>query len=169
LDTSSFIGGLDPSSLKDTLYTTPTVIEEIRRDDIIKTRLDAALRSRKLKIVMPSSESLQEAKVSSNFMGDSYFLSEVDIQVLALALDLRKAGNDVVIATDDYSIQNVADKMGLAFKPLITFGISRRIHWRRYCPACYKNYPSDYPHSVCQVCGTPLKRKPSRKISRITS
>ncbi len=146
-----------------TSYIPPAVLEELTRNSLAKTRLEAAIRSGKAKVVMPSSEALLEVKDASSLMGDSYLLSEADIQVLALALDLKKEGDDTTIVTDDYSIQNVADKIRLNYKPLITFGIRKRILWKRYCPACYKSYPQDYPHRICQVCGTPLKRKPIRK------
>jgi rRNA maturation endonuclease Nob1 len=68
-----------------------------------------------------------------------------------------------MIATDDYSIQNVANQMGIEFASLATFGIRFRLQWIRYCPACHKKYPANYKFRKCEVCGTELKRKPLRK------
>jgi rRNA maturation endonuclease Nob1 len=96
-------------------------------------------------------------------VGDSYFLSETDLQLLALAIELKERGLSPLIATDDYSIQNVAKQLGIEFAPLATFGIRRRLEWLRYCPACHKTYPSEYKSSNCEVCGTVLKRKPLRR------
>jgi len=81
-----------------------------------------------------------------------------------LALELKDSGLTPLIVTDDYSIQNVANKIGVEFSSLMTFGIKFRFKWILYCPACYRKYPSDYKSKVCEVCGTELKRKPKKKI-----
>ncbi|MCK4440061.1 ribonuclease VapC, partial [Candidatus Bathyarchaeota archaeon] len=86
-----------------------------------------------------------------------------DLQVLTLALQLKTQGYSPSIVTDDYSIQNVANQMGIEFASLATFGIRFRLHWIRYCPACHKRYPANHKSKRCEVCGTELKRKPSRK------
>ena len=91
------------------------------------------------------------------------YLSEADMQVLALALELKSRGSTPLIVTDDYSIQNVANKIDVDFTALLTFGIKFRFKWILYCPACYRKYPQDYKFKVCEVCGTELKRKPKKK------
>jgi UPF0271 protein len=82
---------------------------------------------------------------------------------LALALEFKSAGYSPLIVTDDYSIQNVANQIGVEFASLMTFGIRFRLHWILYCPACHKKYPSDYKLKACEICGTTLKRKPLSK------
>ena len=57
------------------------------------------------------------------------YLSEADKQVLALALELKGSGLTPLIVTDDYSIQNVANKIGVEFTSLMTFGIKFRFKW----------------------------------------
>ena len=96
-------------------------------------------------------------------VGDLRFLSEADIQVLALALELKDKDCNPHIVTDDYSIQNVANKLGIQFAPLITFGIRYRFSWTLYCPACFRKYAADHRSKRCEVCGTELKRKPTGK------
>lgn len=140
--------------------TTPKVEEEVKRNAMIQFRLKTAVESGKLKICAPSTEFVNKANNAANLVGDSYFLSEADIQVLALALEVKARGDMPQILTDDYSIQNVAKEIGLSFVALATFGIRRVLTWIRYCPACYKTYPATYKDSVCSVCGTSLKRKP---------
>ena len=95
--------------------------------------------------------------------GDFKYLSQADIEVLALALQLKAAHKKPTIVTDDYSIQNVASKLKIEFSPLATFGIKYRFKWILYCPACRKKYPSDYKPKKCEICGTLLKRKPLSK------
>ena len=115
-----------------------------------------------MKVESPNRTFLQKAKNSASEVGDAFFLSEADLQVLALAFELKERGYSPLIATDDYSIQNVAKHVEIEFASLATFGIRRRLEWMRYCPACHKTYPSGYESSKCDVCGTDLKRKPLR-------
>jgi UPF0271 protein len=115
---------------------------------------------------MPENAFLEKAKASATAVGDSFFLSEADFQVLALALQFKMQGCSPLVATDDYSIQNVAKHLGIEFAPLATFGIRLPLKWVRYCPACRRKYPADYKFRICRVCGTELKRKPSRKNIR---
>jgi UPF0271 protein len=111
----------------------------------------------------PKDSFIQEILEASRKVGDMRYLSEADLQVLALALELKAEGLTPLVVTDDYSIQNVANKVGVEFTSLLTFGIKFRFKWVLYCPACYRKYPPDYKFKVCEVCGTELKRKPKKK------
>ena len=163
MDTSAFVAGFDPFSVGEEQYTVPMVRGEIAGNTIAWVRFKTAVESGKLRVKMPRSYSLKEVKASSKLVGDMFFLSEADFQVLALALELKMRGYSPLIATDDYSIQNVANQMGIEFASLATFGIRFRLQWIRYCPACHKRYPADYKSRRCEVCGTELKRKPLRR------
>ena len=163
LDTSAFIAGFDPLSIVDDVYSVGAVEVELASGSLSWVRFKTAVENGKLKLKAPKAEFLDRVKESSRDVGDMLFLSDVDLQVLALALELKSAGNEPFIVTDDYSIQNVANQLGLEFAPLMTFGIRFKLHWIRYCPACRRKYPPDYKHKKCEVCGTELKRKPLRK------
>jgi UPF0271 protein len=139
------------------------VKDEILRKSISGFRFETAQENGKIKIENPQEQFLKTAKKAACEVGDAFFLSEADIQVLALALQLRARGYTPLIATDDYSIQNVAKQAQIEFAPLATFGIRRRLEWMRYCPACHKTYSNNYRSSKCEICGTDLKRKPLRK------
>ncbi len=162
LDTSAFVAGFDPFSLSAQQVTVPRVEEEIRRNSIVKMRLEMAIESGKLKVKAPAQESQVKAEEFGNMAGDSFKLSETDKQILALALELKAAGYTPQLVTDDYSIQNVATKMGIDFLSLATLGIKHLLEWIRYCPACYKEYAADYKFKECHICGTELKRKPKK-------
>jgi UPF0271 protein len=162
LDTSAFVAGFDPFSISEAQVTTPKVEEEIKAKNMTTLRFKTAVESERLKIMTPSQEFLQKVKTSAASVGDSFFLSETDMQVLALALELKAAGGNPQIVTDDYSIQNVVTQMELGFVSLATFGIHRLLKWVRYCPACHREYPANYKSTECSVCGTALKRKPQR-------
>ncbi len=163
LDSSAFVAGFDPFSLGDEQVTVPKVEEEIRRNSMVKMRLEMAIESGKLKVKAPTQEAQVKAEVFGNKVGDSSNLSETDKQLLALAFEMKAEGYTPQLVTDDYSIQNVATKMGIDFLPLATLGIKRLLEWIRYCPACYKEYVANSKFNECQVCGTELKRKPKRQ------
>lgn len=163
LDASAFISGFDPLSVEDEQYSVPLVGQELAENSLSRLRFDTASDREKLKIVEPDPQSLEEVKKHSKEAGDLRFLSQADMQILALAVQLKKGGLDPLIVTDDYSIQNVAEKIGVGFASLITFGIRFFFHWLLYCPACHRKYPPDYQFKRCQICGTNLKRRPLRK------
>ena len=167
LDTSAFLAGFDPFSLSEEQVTVPKVEEEIRRNSMILVRFKTALENGKVKVKAPSEEFLNKIKASASKVGDSFKLSETDIQLLALALELKAEGYTPQIVTDDYSIQNVATQIGIEFLALATFGIKRLLEWIRYCPACYREYPANCSTKECQVCGTELKRKPRRTVKNV--
>ncbi len=163
LDTSAFIAGFDPLAVPERQYTVPEVRRELATGSMPWMRFNAAVENRKLMVMKPKDSFLQEILEASRKVGDMRYLSEADLQVLALALELKGSGSSPLIVTDDYSIQNVANKIDVEFTSLMTFGIKFRFKWILYCPACYRKYPSDYKFKICEVCGTALKRKPKKK------
>ncbi len=144
-------------------YTVPEVKNELNSGSMPWMRFNAAIENGKISILKPKDSFFQEVLEASKKVGDIRYLSEADLQVLALALELKSRGSNPLIVTDDYSIQNVANKIGVEFTSLMTFGIKFRFKWMLYCPACYRKYPPDYKSKDCEVCGTELKRKPKKK------
>jgi len=163
LDTSAFIAGFDPLSVGERQYSVPIVRKELASKSMPWIRFNAAVENRKLRVRTPKISFLRKVKEASENVGDVRYLSEADMHVLALALELKSAGLDPLIVTDDYSIQNVANQIGVNFTSLMTYGIRFRFDWILYCPACHRKYPSEYKFKSCEVCGTELKRKPLRK------
>jgi endoribonuclease Nob1 len=162
LDTSAFVAGFDPFTIREEQIAPPMVEEEVKRNNMTLLRFSMAVENGRLKIFAPSQQFLQKVKTCATSVGDSFFLSETDVQVLALALEIKERGDTPQIMTDDYSIQNVATKLGLEYVALATFGIRRVLSWIRYCPACHRTYPANFKETTCLVCGTELKRKPQK-------
>jgi UPF0271 protein len=162
LDTSAFLSGFDPLSVSEDQTTVQLVEEEISANSLAKVRLRMAIENGKLRVKPPSEKYYEEVKTSAKRVGDAFFLSETDMQLLALALELKKTGDNPLIITDDYSIQNVATQIEIQFASLATYGIRRLLKWVRYCPACHKEYPADYDFTKCTICNTDLKRKPRK-------
>ena len=164
LDTSAFVAGYDPFSVQGEQVVPPKVEEEVKRKSMILLRFNMALENGRLKIFAPSKKFMDCVEASATSVGDSFFLSETDKQVLALSLEMKTRGDNPQIVTDDYSIQNVAKQLGLEYVSLATFGIKRLLMWIRYCPACHRRYPANFKGRECSICGTQLKRKPKKGL-----
>jgi UPF0271 protein len=142
--------------------TVSNVEEEIRTNSMIWVRFKAATENAKVVMKRPTEEALKKVEECAIQVGDSFFLSETDKNVLALAVELKTSACDPQIVTDDYSIQNVARRLGVDFTSLATLGIRRVLEWVRYCPACHREYAANRASPECDVCGTQLKRKPRK-------
>ncbi|MFB0543429.1 MAG: NOB1 family endonuclease [Candidatus Bathyarchaeia archaeon] len=162
LDTSAFIAGYEPAGGRGEHYTVVEVLEEIR-DSIVKLRLQAALDSGSLRVKKPWKRFREEVVKAAEEVGDLAALSPADISILALALQLKGLHEDLALISEDYSVQNVADRLGIRYVSLATVGISHRIVWLTYCPGCRRTYEKPVPDGVCPICGTRLRRKPLRK------
>jgi len=142
-------------------YTTSLVVSEAR-DAGSREGAELALQLGRLVIRDPSPRSVEEAWRRAHRHGLAVALSETDVSVAALALELAGEGNDVVVVTDDYALQNLLGLMGLRFQPLRTRGIERLEEYVARCPAC--GYTARSPgERVCPRCGTPLRRYPRRR------
>jgi len=162
LDTSALIMGLDPLGLDFQTYSVPEVIDELRDQPGPSYRVSISTSSGKLRIQTPTPRSLRQVLESAKALGDKVVLSKADASVLALALDLVGEDTVPIVVSDDYAVQNVAEGIGIAYQSLANLGIRQKFEWIYYCPACFRRYPEG-DLEVCQVCGTKLKRKPSRK------
>ena len=165
LDTSAFIQGFNTSDPKTILYTTQLVIDEVR-DDMAKIRVANWSQTGKLVIQMPTAESTKHILTQSKKMGEAKALSDTDHSILALTHQLTQQDHDVTLLSDDYSVQNLADELGLKYTGMNTRGIKRRFMWIHYCPGCRKQFPEPQPENICPICGTELKRKPGKKTRR---
>jgi len=154
--------GYDPLGTRAEQYTVSAVVDEVR-DRSAKIRIQTAIELGVLKVVQPTEGSRKKVINQSTLLGDIGKVSTTDIDVLALTLDLIASGRRCSLVTDDYAVQNIAHQMGIPFKPLATRGIRYQFLWRLYCPACGRSYPSSFRDNVCSVCGTPLRRRVSRK------
>jgi len=163
LDTSALVMGLNPSALDAPTYSAPSVMDELIPDTLPYARFTMSRDSGHLSVKRPTGLSLGAVEEVSSKVGDVGVLSRADLEVLALALDLRQRGQSPTIVSDDYAIQNVAETLGVEHSSLATFGITKRFNWIYYCPACFRRYTAEDAGRPCRVCGTRLKRKVVRK------
>ncbi|MHA1379883.1 MAG: phosphotransferase [Candidatus Helarchaeota archaeon] len=158
LDSSAFLGGYNPNIIEIQQKTIPEVLNEIKNTSK-KSLIEISIETGKLRLFSPLPEFIEKVKSISNSSGDNFVLSDVDIQILALALESKQKDNlTPILVTDDYAMQNIATKLKIGFKPVLEKGIKDLIKWRIYCPGCKKSFNSIPKNKICPDCGTKLKR-----------
>ena len=163
LDTCVFIMDYDPLTVNQEQYTVPQVINVLNQNSVGRLRLLIAVQQGRVKLKTPIKKFVDIIEDYSIKMGDSLLLSDVDKNVLALAKELMEEGHNAILLSDDYSMQNVADSLGIKYFSLSTLGIRQRYSWELYCPACHKVYPQTHKRDSCEVCGTKLRRRVKTK------
>jgi UPF0271 protein len=128
----------------------------------ILTRIHAAIENRKLKIQPPKDLYLKKVIETSKLTGDYKILSKADKDLIALALELNDKKYDVILYTNDYSMENVCSELDLKFSSMGIVGIQEKRVFEAYCPFCKIIYPSDKLGTYCERCGEEIKRR--RKI-----
>jgi UPF0271 protein len=129
-------------------YVTKSVIEELK-SKLSEDKVES-LTALGLKVKEPSESAIKKVENTASGMGETPRLSNTDIEVLALAIEL-----DAVILTDDYSIQNVAKELGIEYLPFAQKGITEKIVWKYKCAGCGKYFQNFLP--ICPICGKKLK------------
>lgn len=164
LDTSSFIQGFESSDTETKLFTTYLVVDEVM-DEMARIRLENWIRTGKITVRNPEDNALRRVLDASKKMGEIEALSDTDHSVIALAFQLQ-SDCETTIVSDDYSVQNLSDELGLRHTGLATRGIKKRFQWMHYCPGCYKQFDGPQKDPDCPICGTKLKRKPGKRSKR---
>ncbi len=163
LDTSAFILGYMATDTNAEHYSVPAVREELIEGTLPRLRFDNAVGTGHLKVLDPAPKFSEELREVAREMGEKGVLSAADKQLLALGLSLLSQGKMSTVVSDDYSVQNMANRLGLGFKSLATPGIQRRFDWIVYCPGCRRRFEDLQKGSICPICGTELKRRPGEK------
>ena len=148
IDAAIFIQGIDVEG-----YTTPRVVEEVK-DPESKLLLESLISAGKVRVLIPSKESVEFVRAKALETGELDELSEADIELLALAYELN-----TTIFTDDYNLQNIAKTLGIKFKTLKK-GIKRVIRWRYVCIGCNRKFKREPPGSICPECGSHVRLLP---------
>ena len=107
----------------------------------------------------PSSESVQESTAIARMTGDLDCLSETDLHLLALAIEL--GGH---MHTDDYRLQNLCNSVGVSWSPVVSEGIKEIWNWEIRCIGCgtlvvgaEKTRPASEEIGACAECGSELR------------
>jgi UPF0271 protein len=146
LDSSAFI---DEYTTDDRIATIPLVREEL--EDEAGYRFDA-LEGSGMRIHIPDPETVERIERAARETGDAETLSRTDVRLLATAFEL-----DATLVTDDYAMQNVADRLEVAVDVIAKGGIDERRNWKFQCQGCGRVF--DENRDRCEICGSDLERK----------
>jgi len=151
LDASALLGGFEPVPPAE-FAVPPSVVDEVVRGRAGR-RLQELLAAG-LAMMEPSPGSVGCVGRAADELGEGARLSPTDVDVLALAIDLG-----VPCLTDDYSIQNVAARLGVEARPFREGGIREVWQWGVRCPGCRRRFLEGAARAgePCPVCGTELR------------
>jgi UPF0271 protein len=155
LDTSALLSG-KPIDIKNSNIVTSNKIRDELKPGGRDYQSFQFLIEKGLVILSPSVESVQKIKKISTITGDIGRLSEVDIELLALALDIKKKKDKPIIVTDDYSIQNVSYELKIDYANISEPGITKKFIWITRCRGCGKRFKENI--TKCPICGSETKK-----------
>ncbi|MFX0028741.1 MAG: NOB1 family endonuclease [Candidatus Hermodarchaeota archaeon] len=168
-DANIFLTGIDFNIIESTIFTTPSIIEEIKvkkyeeKNRNILNRILVAIEAKKLELVTPNEEYLEKVIFLSKKTGDFRALSDADKDLIAISLELLdNQDRNIIVFSNDYSIENLCSELNIPYFPLFKEGIAKKIIWEVYCPSCFKIYNSEDLYKNCEKCGSTLKRRPKR-------
>jgi UPF0271 protein len=146
LDSSAFINEYHTD---ERIATIPLVREEL--EDESAYRFDA-LEGSGMHLHIPDGETVERIERAARETGDFEELSRTDVRLIAAAFEL-----DGRLVTDDYAMQNVAEKLDVPVEVIARDGISDQRAWSFQCQGCGREF--DERHDRCPVCGSALSRK----------
>ncbi|MCS6785137.1 MAG: NOB1 family endonuclease [Candidatus Caldarchaeum sp.] len=150
LDTTAMLSAqFEPGPAE--VVTVQEVVDEVLYGGLAPQRISTALSTQAIKLKRPSKSSLEKVRQTARETGDLPRLSKADLNLLAAAYDELVGGRDVVVVSDDYSLQNTALRLGLK-----VMGVGRNVvrevrEWIYRCLVCGITYST--PLTRCVVCG----------------
>ncbi len=148
-DTSAILTGkIDLLSMNCVLPS--AVLGEIRKGKMGRIMENSAFNVR---IMSPSGTFLNRIAEAARLTGDLPFLSQVDMEILAVALEIHGK-----VISDDYSMQNVCSSMGIEYMGCGIDSIKSNITWGYVCKGCGAKFENMI--AECRVCGHNITRYP---------
>lgn len=152
LDAGAFYTGLIFLSSTYRYYTTQAVFDEVKHIKRSHGAIEALIESNTLQILNSGRNSIEKVVAAARRTGDYAKLSDADISIVALALQL-----EIVLVTNDYAVANVATTLKIPVKSVAGKGITHTRRWISYCSACGKAFGPNAKE--CRLCGNRLRRK----------
>ncbi|MCU4800418.1 NOB1 family endonuclease [Halobacteria archaeon HArc-gm2] len=146
LDSSAFINEYHTD---EPIASIPLVREEL--EDESAFRFDA-LEGSGMHMHIPEPETVERVERAARETGDLATLSDTDVRLVAASFEL-----DARLVTDDYAMQNVAEKLNVSVEVIAQEGIDEQRDWRFQCAGCGREFEEN--HDRCPVCGSDLSRK----------
>jgi len=155
VDSSVIISGFNIGDVDAEIWITESALKEIK--STVPYKVEPYLHN-KIKIIDVPPMLLKDAKQIAKQTGDFIKLSDTDLELIALMLYARKEGHNVVIATNDYAIQNIAKHLRIEIVAIGYNKINEVRLWGLFCPICKRTFPSNSEYKICPYCNVKLKR-----------
>jgi UPF0271 protein len=146
LDSSAFIHEYDADGPTASI---PAVHEELEGGHAL--RFDA-MEGSGMHVHVPDADAIRRVERAARESGDADVLSATDVRLIAAAVEL-----DATLVTDDYAMQNVAERLGVAVDAISREGITEEREWLFQCAGCGRTFEDD--RDRCPICGSDLTRK----------
>ncbi len=146
LDSSAFIHDFHTTEQTATI---PLVRDELTDESAY--RYDA-MEGSGMHIHIPNGDTTEKVRRAARESGDLDVLSETDVRLVATAFEL-----DGVLVTDDYAMQNVAERLHVDVEVIARDGIDEQREWTYQCQGCGREF--DEQKDRCPICGSGLTRK----------
>lgn len=146
LDSSAFIHEYHTDESTSSI---PMVKEELEGEHAY--RFDA-MEGAGMHIHIPADETVERIGRAATETGDAEELSPTDTRLLATAFEL-----DGTLVTDDYAMQNVAERLNVTVEVIAREGITEEREWQFQCAGCGREF--DENKDRCPICGSDLTRK----------
>jgi rRNA maturation endonuclease Nob1 len=132
----------------------------LNRNRNILRKVELAIETGKLVVKNTKDKYSNIVKETSQSTGTTKVLSKNDISLIGLALELMDTyTEDIVLYTNDYSMENLCTVLRIKFKPLYKKGIEEKMFFEVYCPYCKTLYKPDDLDKKCEMCGLKLKKR----------
>ncbi len=146
LDASAFIREYHTD---EPVASVPAVREELEDESAYRFE---AMEGAGMHVHVPEPGTVERVERAAGETGDLAELSGTDVRLIAAAFEL-----DGRLVTDDYAMQNVAEKLSVGVEVIARDGIDERRDWRFQCGGCGREF--DENHDRCPICGSGLSRK----------
>lgn len=158
LDTSLLLGGKDPPR-GPRWATTPEAAAEVSAGGRDARRFED-WRSIGLELRDADAAARSRVEAAAQAAGSLARLSAADRSLLALALALGRDGGEATLVTDDYTMLDVALRLGVKTQTVNQGGIRASLDFRPRCSGCGRWFETAQKADTCPVCGSPVKPRP---------
>jgi UPF0271 protein len=157
LDSAAILNNFSFHFDRETQYLmTPEIVVEMR-DLRSRMLVEQGFNDKLLEIVPASENSSQIVRERAKEFGLLKRLSQADISVIALAMDLK--GKGYLVLTDDYTVQNLLEEFCIPYCSVLMEGIREKIKYEKECSNCGKPYHIETKRKKCDVCGEKIISK----------
>jgi len=136
----------------------------IDRNRNILRRIEFAIETGKLVVKKSQDKYSNIVEEISKSIGTTKVLSKNDVSLMGLVLELMDTHpEDIILYTNDYSMENLCTMLKIRFKPLYKKGIEEKMYFEVYCPYCKTQHKPEDLNKKCERCGLHLKKRLLKK------